>query len=118
MPRGVKAGVNLSESIREYLKMVPKASPTEIKQALAAKGIKVSDSLISAVKYRKTTGKKKKGRKKGRPAGAATATKKAAAAAGSSISIDSLVAASKLVETLGGVENAVKAINVLKKLQG
>ncbi len=113
MAKGAKASVNRSESIREYLKMVPKASPSEIKQALAAKGVKVSDSLISAVKYRKPTGKKKKpGRKKGRPAG--TSAKQAA---GSSISIDSLMAASKLVETLGGVDNAAKAINVLKRLQ-
>lgn len=116
MPRGVKSGVNRSEAIREYLKMDPKASHADIKQALAAKGIKVSDSLISAVKYRKPTGKKKKpGRKKGRSADAAA--KKTAKKPASTISIDSLVAASKLVDTLGGVENAAKALNVLKQLR-
>jgi hypothetical protein len=123
MPRGVKAGVNRSEAIREYLKMDPQASPSDIKQALAAKGVNVSDSLISAVKYRKPKGKKKKkGRKPGRPAAAkatrrAKPAKTAAKSAGGTISIDSLMTASKLVESMGGVENATKALGVLKRLQ-
>jgi phosphotransferase system IIB component len=114
MPRGVKNGVNVSEAIREQLKMNRKAKPAEIKQALAAKGIKASDSLISAVKYRKGAkkGTNKPGRKKGSKASVDSAP------TGGTISIDALVAASKLVQSLGGAENAIKAINVLKRLGG
>jgi hypothetical protein len=123
MPRGVKkSGVNQSEAIREQLEINPKAMPSEIKQALAAKGIKPSDSLISAVKYRKTG--KKKGRKRGRPA-ATVAAKRTKAAKPSKavksnsdmISIDALVAAGKLVESLGGIDNAIKTINALKRVR-
>lgn len=108
-------GMTGSDAIREQLEINPKASPSEIKQALTAKGIKVSDSLISAVKYRKRKGKKgrkKPGRKPGRPAAAK------AKAAGDTISVDALVAASKLVQTLGGADNAIKAIGVLKRVGG
>jgi hypothetical protein len=109
MPRGVKkSGVNISAAIREYLKTNRKATPAEIKEAMKAKGIEASDSLISAVKYRK--GKKKRG-KPGRKPGAAKA-------AGSSISVDTLIAANKLVESLGGIEKASRAIDVLKRLHG
>lgn len=103
-----KNGMTGSDAIREQLVITPKASVGEIQQALQAKGIKVSDSLVAAVKYRKKKGKK--GRKKpGRPA---------AKAAGDTISVDALVAASKLVESLGGADSAIKAINVLKRIGG
>jgi hypothetical protein len=114
MPRGVKNGVNQSEAIREYLTIHPTASPLEIKQALAAKGLKPSDSLINAVKYRRSKkgkGKKKPGPKKGRAAPAQTKSP-----AGERISIDALVAAGDLVRSLGGADNAIKLINVLKQV--
>jgi len=108
MPRPPKAKVNRSQAIRDYLAKNAKASANEIKEALAKEGIQVSDSLISAVKYKKPKGKR--GKKRGRPAGAASN--------GAAISIDSLVAAKKMVDQLGGIEAAEKAIAVLKKLGG
>lgn len=114
MARGAKSGMTGSDAIREQLTITPKANVAEIQQALQAKGIKVSDSLVAAVKYRKKKGKKgrkKPGRKPGRPAASAKATKE-------TISVDALVAASKLVESLGGADSAIKAINVLKRIGG
>ncbi len=107
MPRTPKAKVNLSQAIRDYLAKTPKASPSEIKEALAKNGIKVSDSLISAVKYKKS--KRKRGKKRGRPA--------ATPSNGEAVAVDSLVAAKKMVDQLGGIDAAEQAIRVLKRLQ-
>lgn len=107
MPRTPKAKTNRSQAIRDYLAKNAKASANEIKEALAKEGIKVSDSLISAVKYKKPKGKR--GKKRGRPAGAASN--------GGAISIDSLLAAKKMVDQLGGLAAAEKLLAVLRKLE-
>jgi hypothetical protein len=99
--------INRSQAIRDYLAKNSGASVGEIKEALAKKGIKASDSLINAVKYRKGPHKGK--RKRGRRPGAASVD---------GISVDSLVAAKQLVDRVGSVEAAVQAIGVLRKLQG
>jgi hypothetical protein len=52
--------INKSELIREFLRDNKRATPTEIREAMAMKGIEVSPSLVSFVKYR---GKKPKRRK-------------------------------------------------------
>ncbi|MEX2112840.1 MAG: hypothetical protein WD845_06610, partial [Pirellulales bacterium] len=98
--------VNRSQAIRDYLATSGKASADEIKEALAKKGIEASDSLIKKLKYEKP--KRKRGKKRGRPAGA---TAKAA-----SVSVESLVAANKMVNQLGGIAAAEKAIGILKRL--
>jgi hypothetical protein len=106
MPRKHKSKVNRSQAIRDYLAKTPKAGPSEIKESLAKNGIKVSDSLISAVKYKNP--KSRRGKKRGRPARAASN--------GAAVAVDSLVAAKKMVDELGGIEAAEKAIGVLKRL--
>lgn len=60
-----KNGVNKSEEIRQMLRANPKVSAKEVKDALGAKGIKISDKLYYLVKG-KMLGKqarKKKARK-------------------------------------------------------
>jgi hypothetical protein len=59
--------INRSQAIRDYLAKNAGASVSEIKEALAKKGIKASDSLINAVKYRKPgrKGKRRRGRRAG-----------------------------------------------------
>lgn len=106
-----KAKVNRSQAIRDYFATSPNASLAEVKAALAKNGIKVSDSLINAVKYKKPKGIR--GRKRGRPAVKGKGPRPAAA----NVSIDLLVAAKKLVDSLGGIENATAAIDVLKRLE-
>ena len=63
--------INRSQAIRDYLAKNAGASVGEIKEALAKKGIKASDSLINAVKYRKAgrKGKRRRGRPRGRGLG-------------------------------------------------
>ncbi len=106
MHRPPKAKINESQAIRDDLAQHAKANANEIKEALAKNGIKVSDSLISAVKYKKPKGKRDK--KRGRPAGPPSN--------GAAISIDSLVAAKKMVEQLGGLAAAEKLLAVLRRL--
>lgn len=45
-----KDGVNKSEEIRQLLKVNPKVSAKEVRDALGAKGIKISDKLYYLVK--------------------------------------------------------------------
>lgn len=106
MPRTPKAKTNRSQAIRDYLAKNAMASANEIKEALAKEGIKVSDSLISAVKYKKPKGKR--GKKRGRSPSAASN--------GAAISIDSLVAAKKMVDQLGGLAAAEKLLAALRRL--
>jgi hypothetical protein len=112
MPRAKKsAKVNRSAAIRDYLAEHAGAGPSEIKSALAAKGIEASDSLISAVKYKRPKrGRKRKSKRGRKPAAAKTG--------GGNVSVDNLVAAQALVRKVGGIDNANKALAVLKRLQG
>lgn len=105
-----KTKVNRSQAIRDYLAKNSKARPAEIKESLAKEGIKVSDGLINAVKYKKPKGKR--GKKRGRPAGSRVTT----TATTATISIKTLIAAKKMVEELGGIEKAIAAIEVLRLL--
>jgi hypothetical protein len=50
---------NMSQAIRKYLDKKPSATPKEIQAALAAKGLKVSYSLISQVKYKSPSAAKR-----------------------------------------------------------
>ena len=66
-----KTSVNKSEAIRDYLKTHKNAGPKEIRMALAKKGIKVTDALVSNVKSnakKKTVAKKAKVRVAKKPA--------------------------------------------------
>ena len=57
-----KKKINRSQAIRDILAKDPAAKPKAIQAGLAKKGIKVSASLINAVKY----GKSKPGKRGGR----------------------------------------------------
>jgi hypothetical protein len=88
---------NKSQLIRDYKAKHPDARPVEIVKALKAH--KVSAPLVSGVLQRASGGKKgKRGRKT------------------TGLTLDSLLGAKKLVEQLGGIEAAKKALNVLEKL--
>jgi hypothetical protein len=110
MPRTKKPKTNRSQAIRDFLANHPGASHSNIKEGLAKNGIKVSDSLISAVKYKKPRASGSK--KRGRGVKAAGASRN-----GDTISIDSLLAIKDLVRKAGGVAAAEKAIAVFKQLE-
>jgi hypothetical protein len=92
-----KRTVNKAEKIREaFEKLGHDARPKDVIATLAAKKIKVAPAQVSNLKAKLAV--KRKGKK---------------AAAG--LSLDSLLAAKKLVDTLG-IERAKEAIDALAKL--
>jgi hypothetical protein len=100
-------GVNKSEEIRTFLRENQGAATGDVVTALAARGIEVSAGLVSNIKY--TSSKKKPGRRKkggpGRPP------------AQESVSISALLGAKKLVNEVGSVDAARKALDSLEKAQ-
>ena len=96
-PRGVK-----SQAIRDYLTTNKRAKPAQVIAALAEKGVSVSSQMVSHVKARS----KMRRRRRKAEAGGQTV----------GLSITNLIAAKKLVDTVGGIEKAREAINALAKL--
>lgn len=112
MAKKAKGGPNKSLEIRNYKEANPTASPKEIAEALNKSGLSVSAQFVSTVlsNAKKKGGKiGKRGRKPGRKPGVATA---------SSSGVEQLIKAKKLVDALGGVDNARAAINALAQLLG
>jgi hypothetical protein len=115
-----KAGKSLSQSIRDYLQANPDATPNQIVEALAKKGVKVSPGLASNIKYtsglsaRKKTGKQKRatGRKKGTKR---TVMRKRPIA--QTVDLSALQAAAKFLATVGDAETAMVAIKRVQSLQ-
>ncbi|MBI1851255.1 MAG: hypothetical protein HYR85_13020 [Planctomycetes bacterium] len=111
-----KGGVNRSEAIRQYLSQNPGASPRDIKAALKAKGIVVTDSLVGAIKYSK---KARSGRKAGRPArrpsGRPVGRPPSAPKSGF-LRAEDLVEAKNFANRVGGVGAARKALDLLAQL--
>lgn len=95
--RGVK-----SQAIRDYLKENKNAKATEVVEAMAAKGIKVSTGMVYNLRARKTMGK----RRRKAEAGGETI----------GLSISHLLAAKKLVAETGGVKQAQEALAAFAKL--
>lgn len=104
------SGVNRSQAIRDYLEIEPEATPKKIVSALAEQGVEVSEGLASNVKYtsqaKQRGGWKKVGRgRRGRRGAAAGA-----------ISASDLFEAKRLVDEVGGIDEARKALDALEQL--
>jgi len=100
----------LSQSVRDYIAANPKAGPKQIKEGLKDQGVKVSASLVSAVKYGK--GKTRKTRVPAvRVAARKTRTRKA------SVTIEQLLAVKRLADSLGGADQVRQALETLQQLQ-
>ena len=97
-----KKKINRSQAIRDILAKDPAAKPKAIQAELAKKGIKVSASLVNAIKY----GKSKPG-KRGRKAGLGSKP------AADDTSFDALLGAKALADKLGGVQ---RALGMLERL--
>ncbi len=102
-----KADVNKSQLIRDYIAANPKDGPKAITAALKKKRIKVSESLVGAIKYKKK-GKKKRRRKKAAAVAKPVASDK--------VSLSTLVRAKKMADELGGIEKAKAALAALAKI--
>ena len=109
-----KARTNLSQSIRDHLQANPSASPNQIVEALAKKGIKVSPGLASNVKYTSGPGAKKK-KKTGKKGTKRTVIRKRPSA--QTVDLSALQAAAKLLTAAGDAETAMAAIKQVQLLQ-
>lgn len=114
--------VNKSERIREYLDQEnPAATPSEIVEAMRGKGVKVNKSLAANVKYSSAKRGSRGGRKKiaarrgTRAASAVRRTGRRGTAA--ALSAGDLFEAKKLVDQLGGIDEARRAIDALEQLR-
>ena len=112
-----KAGKSLSQSIRDHLQANPDATPTQIVEALAKYGIKVSPGLASNIKYtsglsaKKLSAKKKTGKKGTKR----TVMRKLPSV--QTVDLSALQAAAKFVATVGDAETAMAAIKQVQSLQ-
>jgi len=106
-----KSGVNKSQAIRDYVAANPTAKPNEVANALSKEGVSVTPQFVSTVK---SMSKRKKGAKKrpGRP-GRKPGPRKAS---DKGVSVESLQQAKKMADSMGGVDEAKKALDVLSKL--
>ncbi len=113
-------GVNRSQAVRDYLADYPDAKPSVIIPDLAARGIDVTANLIHQVKRRMNESggqpaasapvKKRRGRK---PAAKASAPRSSTS---NRLTAENLVEAKKLVDELGGIDQARKALKYLEEL--
>jgi hypothetical protein len=99
-----KRSVNKSAEIRGYLDENPTAGPTEIVDALAKKGVEVTPSFVSNIKSKTKSGLGP--RRQGRAPVSAGFT-----------SVSALVGAKKLIDQMGGIDQAQQALDVLKRLR-
>ena len=102
--------INKSAEIRAYLAAHPDVKPAVAAAALTKQGIKVSPGYISAIK---SHAKKKTGRRK---TAKGSRRSKNTSAAGSAVSFDSLLLAKQLVQQVGSVDKAKRALDALEKL--
>ena len=103
-----KAKINKSQKIREHLAKNKNAKPMAVVEALKAEGVEVSTALVGQVKYHGP------GKSKRRKAG----SKKTAAAATTQpgLTVSDLRNVKKVVDRLGGIKQARKALDVLQEL--
>ena len=107
-PSAAPAGGTKADAIREVAQGMPKpVRPRDVIAALAAKGVEVSYAQVGQVL--KGMGMKRRGRRGGRKSVAVETV-------ASTLTLESLIAAKRLVDQLGGVEAAKTAVDALAKL--
>ena len=116
-----KAVVNRSAAIRNYQAKNPGASAKEVVSALVMQGIAVTEHFVYNVKSnnkaRKKAAKKIVVVKKKRVARKKATRKKVNRPSVSALSVNDLLEAKKLVDKLGSVDGARKAIETLEQLR-
>ncbi len=104
--KGNRRKLNKSAAIRDYLQQHPDAGPTEVARKLTEQRIRVSATHVSNVKARLASGAAVGTRGVGRPRKVTTG----------SVSIETLVEVKKIVDRIGSVEMAQKALHSLSRL--
>jgi len=107
MARHSSNGVSKSEQIRQVAREIGSVvRPRDVIQTLEQRGVMVTSGQVSTVLA--SMGKKRRGRRGRRPA--------AVVAVASTLSLDSLIAAKRLADQLGGVQAAKTAVDALARL--
>jgi len=118
-------GVSKSGAIRDYYAANPNAKPMEVSSKLAEQGIEVTPAFVSTVRStdkRKGKPGRKASKKRSVKRSARVASKTAAppraskTAATGEVSLDSLLKVKRIVEEMGGVDDAKTALTALEKL--
>jgi hypothetical protein len=104
--------VNLSEKIREHLKSIKPSdrSPKAVAEALKAKGIKVSPTLVAVIKGR-MGGKATKAKVK-----AKARTKAAVVRTKTSTNMENLIRAKNFLNAAGGIKEAKGLLDAVNSL--
>ena len=103
------SGVNKTQAIKDYLTAHPHEGPKAVAEALTAKGLDVTAGYVSTIKSNM--------KMKGSEPGKRSASFARSPASGDSVSLDSLIKAKKLVEELGGVDDARRILDALARLR-
>lgn len=111
------AGGTKAEAIRQMAGTMERpVRPRDVVAAMAAQGVQVSSAQVSQVLRGMGMRRRRRGgRRVAREATAAT-RQTASHSASRSISLDSLIAAKKLADQLGGVDAAKQAVDALARL--
>ena len=105
-----KNGINKSEEIRQMLKANPKVGAKEVKDALAAKGIKISDKLYYLVKGKMLgrQSRKKNARKMVAKFAASTGT-------GNADALSTILKVKKWASEVGGLKHLKALVDALSE---
>jgi len=102
-----------TQAIQEYLRRHPHAGPKQIREELGAKGVSVSASLVSAVKYGT-------GRRSAKPSVRAAARSRPARrgdAASSAVTVEQLLEVKRIADQMGGAASLRRALEALEQFQ-
>ena len=103
-----KTELSKTQAVKNYLARHPEATARIVIPALASEGINVSQALVNNTRSRL----KKQPRRKFRTARVSVARRTSA-----QLSADDLFEAKRLVDQLGGIDNARKALDALEQLR-
>jgi hypothetical protein len=107
-----KGGVNKAQAVRdEFNKQGITTAPKDVIAALTKRGITVAPAQVSNIRTSLKGGAKKRKVARRKAVGRKPAAKSA------SVSVDALIAAKKLVDRMGGVDEARRALDVLAQLK-
>ena len=134
MAKKKSKGASKSGAVRDYLIQNPDATASTIIPELSQRGIDVSPALVTQVKTRmkrsgdlggtagvtgETAGKKTGGKKRAKKRARGTNVKKSATRVGTAsntLTADELLETKKLVDELGGIDRARRALQYLEDL--
>ena len=105
-------GPSKSQAVRDFLSENPSATASIVVPALGQRGIKVSPALVSQVKKRM----KQAGNLDGHNAATNASASRTSGAKSKTLTAENLVDAKKLVDELGGIDQARKALKFLEEL--